>query len=147
LDKIQPSHIVDPPPFAARRLNDVPENLISLVTPEYVHTQILENPTKFNASELKPDQLQELIGFLCENGDADCLVGLALLPSEDGNFAEFGVSTDTCFYVVPQRLAEKELFNQRRIVHRGLDVKKLLEIEHINITPISNDNVGRLLAG
>jgi hypothetical protein len=142
---IQPTNLAKPPSFVTRRLKDVPESRISLVTPKYIQTEILENPTKFEASGLKPDQQRELINYLCKGQNGDCLVGLPLLPLEDGSYATFARSPDPCFYVAPLPSIELAVFNHRRIVRRDLDTAMLLKINHINIEPISDTNIQTLL--
>jgi sacsin len=145
LENIQPSNVVKPPSFATRRLTEVPESRVSLVTPKYVHTQILENPTRFDPSKLELPRLQELIGFLCKPQDGSCLIGLPLLLVEDGSFAKFDTSPDPCFYVAPLPVTEKAVFNCRRIVRHDLGTEMLLTINRINIKSISDSNIQILL--
>lgn len=148
LEMIKPLDLVQLPSSVTRRLQKVDSGLVSLVTQKYVHGQILRTPTRFSAPALEFAQLQELIDFLAKDSDAfGCLVGLRLLPLEDGTFAEFGGPSSVCFYVPTPQVLERAVFKPHRLVHHNLVTTKLLDIgDVINVQRIKTGNVGSLLS-
>ncbi|KAF9446296.1 hypothetical protein P691DRAFT_673937 [Macrolepiota fuliginosa MF-IS2] len=144
LEALRPADIAHLPTPVIRRLQNVKDNVLSLVTAKYIHDLILNNLSRFSASILDLSQLKELIKYLSKDADAiECLIGLPLLPLEDGSFTRFDVFPDTCFYVAP---AAADIFAAHRLVHRDLVTKGPLELDpRLNVSEITRFNIGTLI--
>ncbi|KAF5350096.1 hypothetical protein D9756_009164 [Leucocoprinus leucothites] len=147
LEAIKPDDIIQLSPTITKRLQEQNSRHFSLVTPKYLHKQLLGHPDHFSASILERTQLQELIDFLSNDTDPfNCLSGLSLLPLDDGTLTQFGpASSAPSFHVVPTRVHEAQIFKPSRLVHRVLDVSRLLKIGNLNVKPVAESNIRSLL--
>ncbi|KAF9446298.1 hypothetical protein P691DRAFT_733572 [Macrolepiota fuliginosa MF-IS2] len=144
LKMIRPAELVDLPSSVTRQLRDVEGGLISCVSPMYIHDQILGSSKQFAAEELEFDKLQELIDYLSTGSDAhNCLLGLKLLPLEDGDLAKFQNSSQSCFYVLPP--GPTNIFKPHRIIDYRLNTLRLLDINTLNVKPLSAGDISALL--
>ncbi|KAF9446297.1 hypothetical protein P691DRAFT_776972 [Macrolepiota fuliginosa MF-IS2] len=148
LKAIEPQDAVQLPPSVTQRLCDVDSNgSISLVAPEYVHRIILDNSSRFSPTILEFERLQELIDYLSKDEDApSSLIGLQLLPLQDGSFAKFDTPSNPCFYVSPYDVVAKAVFKPHRLVHEDLSTRRLLELDSkLNVSRVKDTNIGTLL--
>lgn len=144
LEAIKPLDAVKLPSSVTRRLRNAGESLVTLVTPKYVHGQILDNLARFSVSILDFGEIQGLINFLSKDSDAvSCLIGLPLLPLENGSFVKFDMFSNSCFYVAPEAA---NVFTPHRLVHHGLAAERLLGLsDRLNVSKITSTNIGMLL--
>ncbi|XP_006457065.1 hypothetical protein AGABI2DRAFT_181424 [Agaricus bisporus var. bisporus H97] len=143
LETIKPLDAIQLPVPVTKALRQVNGCKVAIVTPQYVRRQILDNLDCFSASILEFKLLQELIDFLSKDGD--CLMDLPLLPLEDGSFATFTPSQDSCFVVAPIEVLNAAVFKSHRLVHRNLTTGRLLEIGKLNVRVFTDTNVQILL--
>lgn len=143
LETIKPLDAVQLPAPVTKALRQVDGSSATVMTPQYVHNEILRNLDNFSASILEFELLQELIDFLSK--DRDCLVDLPLLPLEDGSFETFTVSQNSCFFVASDEVLDAGVFKSHRLVHRGLNKARLLEINKLNVRVFTDTNLQILL--
>jgi sacsin len=143
LETIKSLDAVQLPVQVTKALRQVNGSGVAVVTPQYVRNEILHNSDNFSASILEFELLQELIDFLSKDGDS--LLDLPLLPLEDGSFATFTASQNSCFFVAPDQVLDAGVFKPHRLVHRRLNTDRLLEIGKLNVRVFTDTNVQVLL--
>ncbi|KXN83781.1 Sacsin [Leucoagaricus sp. SymC.cos] len=147
LDETRPNDLIYFPHTTIRRLQSQKSRHFSVVNPKYLHKQLSIHPIQFSSSNFRLAQVQELIDFLTKDPDSfNCLVGLQLLPLEDGSFATFGLASSTpCYYAAPSKIVEASLFSPARLVHHSIDVTDLLSIDRLNVKLIADNSIKALM--
>ncbi|KAF5349962.1 hypothetical protein D9756_009229 [Leucocoprinus leucothites] len=132
LDAIRPSDAAELPSSVIRRLKlSSKDSTLSIVSPKYLHDQILLNSTQFTAENLERNELHELIKFLLGDptySQFECLDGLRILPVEDGSFATFTAisHSHSHFFVAPREAYEEPVFRPSRMI-TDADIHSLIE--------------------
>ncbi|KAJ3574308.1 hypothetical protein NP233_g1854 [Leucocoprinus birnbaumii] len=147
LSVIKPDDIIELSPAITKRLQGQKSRHFSVVSPKYLHKQLLDHPDLFSPSNLDHAQIQEVLNFLCNDNDPfSCLSGLPLLLLNDGTFTKFGHASSTpSFYAAPSQVLGARVFSSSRLVHPLLDPTKLLAIRNLNVKPINETNIRILL--
>ncbi|KXN81917.1 hypothetical protein AN958_03415 [Leucoagaricus sp. SymC.cos] len=148
LEFIQPPDVVQLASSASRRLREGRSgNGVQFVGPKYLHERLKSHSTPIPAEMLKPKHLQDLINFLLTDDNAlDFIDGLRLLPLEDGSYATFGPRSESpSFYVLPLRALKLNVFRPDCLVHRDMQVDRLLKVRELNVQAVNNSNIGNLL--
>ena len=118
---------------------------ISAVTPQYVKAQILSDPIKLT-STLNVEKISDVVRFLVQDGvQVEAIVGLKILPLQDGTFGTFMPKTNSTSYYVWNKSYGRLIFPPNRIVNSEFHPKdlKILDVD-LNIASLNSANVSAL---
>jgi len=118
---------------------------ISAVTPQYVKAQILSDPIKLT-STLNMEEISNVVRFLVQDGvEANNMVGLKILPLQDGTFGTFMPKSNSTLYYVWKNSYGPLIFPPNRIINSEFHPKDLqiLDVD-LNIASLDSTNVSAL---
>ncbi|EDR09990.1 uncharacterized protein LACBIDRAFT_317830 [Laccaria bicolor S238N-H82] len=141
LDLMKPHNIVKlSSPVRWRVIQDAG---MSAVTPQYLRTQILSDPTILT-STLNVTALSNLVRFLVRDG-VGAVVDLNILPLQDGTFGTFMPKLNNTSYYVWKKSYGTLIFPPNRIVSSEFDAEglQILDVD-LNIASLDSLNVSTL---
>jgi sacsin len=146
LELIKPHDIVKPSTLVRPRI--IKDAGISAVTPQYVKAQILSDPIKLT-STLNVEEISNVVRFLVQDGvegvEVNNIVGLKILPLEDGTFGTFMSKSNSTSYYVWKKSYGPLIFPPNRIVNSEFHPKdlKILDVD-LNIASLDSTNISAL---
>ena len=129
LSVLQPRWIARPSAGPYRHAKEV--SRIAVVSPDFLKSAILRADGS-TISEFDLDTVEEIIAYLLgPNKDPARLVGLPILPLEDGSFGilQSGSDTDTYFLWTPEKRHLQHHFPPERFVHPRVKIRDLGNME------------------
>ena len=141
LDLMKPHSIVQLSAPVCRRV--VEDAGMSIVTPQYLKTQILSDPIILT-STLNVKDLSNVVRFLVRDG-VEAIVDLKILPLQDGTFGTFMPKLDNMSYYVWEDSYGPLIFSPNRIVSSEFDSNDLQILDvNLNIASLNSTNVSAL---